>query len=56
MSEQGLRVLLLAFMVGSDPQSVCSHELSMFEHVEQFLLLLLFWFGFFGHATRRVES
>ena len=48
MSEQGLRVLLFAFMVGSDPQSVCSRELSMFEHVEQFLL---FWFGFFGSAT-----
>ena len=29
MSEQGLRVLLFAFMVGSDLQSVCSHELSM---------------------------
>ena len=33
VSKQGLRILLFAYMVGSDPHSICSHELNIYEEM-----------------------
>lgn len=51
MSKQRLRVLLFAFMVGSDPQSVYSRELSMFEPVEQYFCCYCCCFGLVSLAV-----